>query len=895
MLLSFCQDCLHRKRQKLKTDPHVKLRENVKLLGSLLGKVIQEQESPEIYKIVEQVRCLSKEARSGNSESFCEMSTLLSNMDISNVIPVARSFAHFLNFANIAEQHHRIRRAKEYKSLGKKSQRASCKETFDYLIHEVGISTDELYESVCKQKVELVLTAHPTEVTRRTLIQKHKAIEKMLTKLDACLDEEKQEIEDELYREIICCWETDEIHRDKPGPADEAKWGFAVIENTLWDAVPHFLRNLDQNLQKFTGKQLPLNATPICFGSWMGGDRDGNPNVNHKITREVCWLARWVAADLYHKEIEALYSELSIKTCSAEMKKITGESNEPYRKILRIVRAGLKETRLHFAVLLAGKISPYSNYYNNAKEVKEKLMILFNSLHDTGLGIVADGRLLDIIRRLECFGLSLVKLDVRQESTNHTNVLDAITMSLDIGSYKEWNEEKRQEFLIKELKSKRPLIPRDFSADEMVEEVLDTFRVIAEMPSDSFGAYVISMASMPSDILAVALLQRELGVKNPMRVVPLFEKIDDLHGAKDTLDCLFSMDWYQDCIGGKQEIMIGYSDSAKDGGRLAAAWTLYSAQEQMVEICKKHNIQLTLFHGRGGTVGRGGGPTSLAILSQPPGSVGGQLRVTEQGEMINAKFNLPGIAFRTLEIYTTATLRSTLNPSSPPTAEWRNKMNMLSDISKQAYNSMVKENEQFVPYFRAATPEVELSNLNIGSRPKRRKKGGGVESLRAIPWIFAWTQTRLILPSWLGVGEGLRSQTPEDEKVLQEMYSEWPFFRALIDLIEMVLAKADIKIAEEYDKMLVGENEKSLGEELRNQFKETYKTILSITNNKRPAESNTVLRRSIDVRNPYVDPINILQIEILKRIRACNEEDSQLRDALLITFNGIAAGMRNTG
>ncbi|WP_372369799.1 phosphoenolpyruvate carboxylase [Candidatus Uabimicrobium sp. HlEnr_7] len=860
-----------------------------------MGRTISEQESPQIFEIVEQVRSLSKKARSGDNNSFTDLANLLSSMDIKDAIPVARAFTHFLNLANIAEQRHRIRRANEYKSQGKKPQRASCAEVFERLINETGIAKEDLYEAICKQKVELVLTAHPTEVTRRTLIQKYQAIDGLLEKLDFCLEDDREKLFEELYCEVVCSWQTDEIRRNKPTPEDEARWGFAVLEKTLWDAVPAFLRNLNDNLQKFTGKSLPLDAVPISFGSWMGGDRDGNPNVNYKTTQRVCWMARWVGADLFHKEIEALYSELSIKTCSPTLRKIVGDCIEPYRRILRVIRDRIHETRLHFAALLAGQTSVYTNYYLETKTLEKDLLLMYESLHETGLGIVADKRLLDVIRRLHCFGLSIVKIDVRQESTCHTETIDAITTALGIGSYKEWDEDKRYEFLCKELQNKRPLIPRNFSAEGMAEEVLNTFKVISETPSESFGAYVISMAATPSDILAVELLQREMGVKNPMRVVPLFEKVADLNGAQNTLSTLFNNQWYRHKIGSHQEIMIGYSDSAKDGGRFAAAWALYVAQEKMVDVCKKNDIELTLFHGRGGTVGRGGGPTYLAILSQPPGSVDGRLRVTEQGEMINAKFGLPGIAFRTLEIYTTATLISTLEPPKPPTQKWREQMNALTKISHNAYDQIVKENEQFVPYFRTATPEVELGELNIGSRPKRRKKGGGVESLRAIPWIFAWTQTRLILPSWLGVGESLQKQMVENENTLREMYQEWPFFRALLDLIEMVLAKADIKIAEEYDKALVNENLRVLGEELRDKFTTTYQTVLNITKNERPVASNNVLRRSIDVRNPYVDPINLLQIEILKRLRNDDTLDEELKDALLITFNGIAAGMRNTG
>ncbi|MEX0871106.1 MAG: phosphoenolpyruvate carboxylase, partial [Aquisalimonadaceae bacterium] len=418
--------------------------------------------------------------------------------------------------------------------------------------------------------------------------------------------------------------------------------------------------------------------------------------------------------------------------------------------------------------------------------------------------------------------------------------------------------------------------------------------VIAEQGPESLGAYVISMASKPSDILAVELLQREAGVKHYLRVVPLFETLSDLEGAEESLERLLTNDWYRERIQGRQEIMIGYSDSGKDAGHLTAAWALYQTQERLLACCRRNGVKLTLFHGRGGSIGRGGGPTHAAILSQPPGSVNGSLRVTEQGEVIQAKFGLPGIALRNLELYTTAVLEATLLPPPDPKQEWRKVMDQLSGVAVKTYRGMVRDTEGFVEYFRAATPEQEIAGLTIGSRPARRKTGGGVETLRAIPWIFSWTQTRLLLPAWLGVGEALTEASKNNlTDELRIMFREWPFFRAFVDMVEMVLAKGDPDVAAQYDRRLVPENLQPLGEDLRSRFRETLSRVLEISGNKRPLDDFPVVRRSVDVRNPYVDPLNLLQVELLHRVRHGNEED--LRKALMVAINGIAAGMRNTG
>ena len=496
---------------------------------------------------------------------------------------------------------------------------------------------------------------------------------------------------------------------------------------------------------------------------------------------------------------------------------------------------------------------------------------------------------------MACFGLTLARLDVRQEAARHTAVLDAYTRALGDGAYGEWDEARRQAFLADALQADPAPVPRALLDDPSHREVLDTFDAIADLGPGALGAYVISMAQAPSDILAVEFLQHQARCRRRLPVVPLFETVDALRRAGDTVRQLLAIPWYRRRLGGTLQVMVGYSDSAKDAGILTAGWELYKAQEELVRACRDYDVRLTLFHGRGGSIGRGGGPTHVALQSQPPGSVDGRLRVTEQGEMIQSKFGIPDIALRTLEVYATAVAEATLRPAPEPAADWRRIMDQLSQTAMAAYRRLVREDARFVPYFQAATPEAVLGELNIGSRPARRRATVDVDSLRAIPWIFSWTQTRLMLPSWLGVGEALQEALDRGQRdELDAMYRHWPFWRSTLDLIGMVMAKADMRIAACYDEWLVPAELQPFGEALRRRFAAATGAVMAVTGHDDLLAANPVLRRSIDVRNPYVDPLNIVQAAVLRRFRD-SADDATLHDALLVTVNGIAAGMRNTG
>jgi len=514
---------------------------------------------------------------------------------------------------------------------------------------------------------------------------------------------------------------------------------------------------------------------------------------------------------------------------------------------------------------------------------------------------IAEGSLINIIRRVACFGLTLLRLDIRQESTRHAEVINEITEFLQLGSYNDWSEDEKQAFLLTELQNRRPLIPADFPASEEVAEVLRTFKVLAEQPISALGAYIISMATHPSDVLAVRLLQKECGCRHPQRIVPLFETLDDLEGAPQTMDRLLSVQWYKQDIQGKQEVMIGYSDSAKDAGFFAASWGQYRAQEALNATCKRHGVHLTLFHGRGGSASRGGGPAHDALLSLPPGTINGSVRVTEQGEMIQFKFGLEHIAYENVEVYTSGVLEATLAPPPEPKENWRNMMQTLADESVMEYRRIVHRDERFVPYFRTVTPEQELRRLALGSRPAKRHASGGVESLRAIPWVFAWTQMRLMLPAWLGTGQALATQLDKGQlPALQEMSRDWTFFSMLLDMQEMVLAKAEERVAAYYERRLLkDETQSSLGRELRAGVQQAESVLLQISGQKL-LEKLPNLSRSIELRNPYVDPLNITQVEVIRRLRELDVTDSSqfkqaLEQALMVSIGGIAAGLRNTG
>ncbi len=873
-------------------DLHAPLRDNVRLLGQLLGETIRRDQGPEFFDKLETIRQASKAARSGEGSRQL-LFDALEQLSEEELVPMSRAFSQFLNLANLAEEYHRVRRRRSL--VVSKPDPHALNQVLEETLKE-NITPEQLAAKAAELQIELVLTAHPTEVNRRTFIQKYETMAQCLAELDRVhpLSAPGISLKERLQQLVSEAWYTPEIREQRPSPVDEAKWGFAVIENSLWKAVPRFLRNFDRELEQLTGQRLPIDSAPIRFASWMGGDRDGNPFVTAKVTEEVLMLSRWMAADLFLKDVGQLRHELSMAQASEELRERVGDCSEPYRELLRQVRSRLQQTRSWAKQCLDQGWSDPGNAYIRDDELREPLLLCDRSLRQSGMDEIADGCLRNTLRRLACFGLNLVRLDIRQNSERHAQVFQELTHYYDQGNYLDWSEEQKQAYLLEELAQKRPLFPRHWNPSDDVQEVIDTCRVVARQQPEALGSYVISMAGQPSDVLAVALLLKETGVSFPIRIVPLFETLADLNHAGSCIDALLSVPWYREYTNGDQEVMIGYSDSSKDAGALAATWGQYRAQEALTEVCKRHQVALTLFHGRGGTVGRGGGPSHTAILSQPPGSVDGSLRVTEQGEMIRFKFGMPDIAVRNLELYAGAVLEASLVPPAKPQPQWRELMDQMSAEAHQLYSQVVREDPLFVPYFLQLTPEQELAKLPLGSRPAKRNAAGGVESLRAIPWIFAWTQTRLMLPAWLGSDQALNEVMASSSKdTLQQMIDQWPFFRAYIDMLEMVLAKAEPEIVEYYEQRLVSEQHAPLGVALRNRLLEARQLIPTIKGMDQLLEHNETIRQSIDVRNPYIDPLHYLQAELLRRDRNCPNE--VVEQALMVTMTGIATGMRNTG
>jgi phosphoenolpyruvate carboxylase len=867
------------------------LRSNVSFLGRLLGDTVASAEGDEFLQLIEQIRGLSKSAREGDEQARDSLLLVLRNLDNAQLVPVARAFSQFLNLANIADAHHNVSREMASQLSASRNLASSLQQLKDQ-----GVSRDAVVAAIAELKIELVLTAHPTEITRRTLIHKHTEIGRCLGQLElAGLTEREREQQRNRLRELLVqVWYGDDFRLERPTPVDEAKWGFAVVEDALWEAVPQFLRRLDRALQDGCGEQLPLDIAPVSFVSWMGGDRDGNPNVTARVTREVLFLSRWQAADLYLGDVTHLVEELSMTHCSPRLRELAGDAHEPYRKVLRELRDMLRRTRLAIEAQLEGETPAEGEILGDPGQLWEPLHACYQSLVECGMEIIAGGALLDLLRKVRCFGVHLVRHDIRQDSARHVQVLSELTTYLGLGDYALWDENARQAFLLQELASRRPLIPRHWQPGAEAQEVLDTCAVIATQPPAALGAYVISMARQASDVLAVHLLLKETGCSHNLPVAPLFETLGDLHRAREVVDSLLQNNWYRGHIQGRLMVMIGYSDSAKDAGVLAASWAQYQAQETLLEACGNHDIRLTLFHGRGGTIGRGGAPAGAALLSQPPGSLRNGLRVTEQGEMIRAKLGSTEMAVKTLALYTGAICQANLLTPPAPRPEWRELMTALASESCEAYRAVVRDEPDFVPYFRHATPEQELGKLPLGSRPARRGGGGGIESLRAIPWIFAWSQNRLILPAWLGAGAALQAAVERGQaQTLREMAAVWPFFDTRLSMLEMVFAKTDAGISAHYDDRLVPPELRRIGEGLRAQLARDIVTVLEIIDSKRLLESEPWIHESLRLRSIYTEPLNMLQAELLQRNREAPEP--VLERAIMVTVAGIAAGLRNTG
>ncbi len=879
-------------------------RENVRYLGNILGKVIKDQEGQSFFELVEKVRKLSKANKKNLNSKKTNKKVIKAIIKISpkNTFKLTRAFTHFMNFINLAELIDASRSLNEYENSKKKisNNNLFIEEIFEDLFKNKKISETKIYNTAKNLRVGVVLTAHPTEVKRRTLIQKYHNIIEILEQRDLLkhFPSKLKILEKKLFDELTIIWNTDDLKRFKPSPFDEARWGLAVIEDSLWETIPKVYRRLNSIFIQNMNKGLPKNFNPIEFGSWMGGDRDGNPNVTAEVTRKVILLSRWEAAKLYEKALTKIIRSYSMEKCSKQIKRKVGKTFEPYRVFLRPLRDKMRITHRSIEQHLVNK-KPLNQkkLLNSREEILKPLRVVRESLEQNQNENIASGELLDLMRRAKCFGINLARLDIRQESSRHSQLISEFIRKQYNKDYFKFTEHEKIKFLKKLIISKRKKINKFEFKNKENKEVWSTFKILANEPSECLGAYVISMTTSASDILSVSFLQKEANIKNKLRVVPLFETLDDLMNAKEIMESLFSQSWYRKMIKNNQEVMIGYSDSSKDAGKICASWHQYKAQEEIVKLGKKFNIDISFFHGRGGSAGRGGGPIQATLRSQPPNSVNGKIRITDQGEVIQQKYGYEPLAKYNLCSYIGAVAEATLNPPPIPKKNWRALIDKMSEISKNSYRKNINQSSDFIKYFKTVTPHKALGKLSIGSRPSKRKNVDNIKSLRAIPWVFAWTQIRLMLPAWLGSAEALRySYIKQFRKTLIDMERNWPFFNSMLDMLDMIISKADPEISKIYEEYLADETLKRVGKKLRFQFDVIKKLNKKITP-KEIIASRKQFRTSVIIRNIYSEVLNIIQPIVIKKLKnSKNKKDKvYLNDALLTSIAGISAAMKNTG
>ena len=881
------------------------LREDIRLLGTFLGRVIRDQEGLAFYKIVERLRLLSKNTLLDKNKSkvFLKVSKEVKKLKPKDIFRLTRSFSHILNLMNLAESLDASRKLNEYENpyFKNKNQNIFIEDIIKNLFKNRNISNNKIYEQATKLDIGIVLTAHPTEVKRRTLIQKYANLIELMEQrhLYKKYPTKILEIDRKIYTEITVIWKTDELKRSKPSPLDEAKWGLAVIEDSLWDTIPKVYKRLNDIFRKNLGKDLPRGYNPIQFGSWMGGDRDGNPNVTADVTKKVILFSRWQAAKLYEKELTKLIQDLSMKECSPKIKKIAGNSFEPYRVYLRPIR---DKIRLTYQLI--------EKHLNNNKSLNEKKLLtdkneILKPLREVRESLnlnrgqhIANADLLDLIRRVRCFGINLARLDIRQESSRHQKLISDVLNKKYKINFSSLSESKKINLLNLLIKEKKYFINNLKIKHKDNKEVWNTFKQISKEPEQCMGAYVISMTSKASDILSVYFLQKQAETKNLLRVVPLFETLDDLKNAKSVMENIFKLSWYRRLINHKQEVMIGYSDSSKDAGKLSASWHQYKLQEELRNLAKKYKIDLVFFHGRGGSAGRGGGPIQATLKSQPANTVNGKIRITDQGEVIQQKYGYKPLAEYNLCSYIGAVMDASLNPPPKSKKSWRKLIEKMSEIATSAYRKNLNQSEDFIRYFKTVTPHKSLGKLAIGSRPTKRKNVDNIQSLRAIPWVFAWTQIRLMLPAWLGTTEALRyGSIKKFSKTLTDMEKNWPYFVSTMDILDMVITKVDPEISVIYENNLADSALKRIGKKLRFQFDALVKLHNKITP-KEVFKERKEFRKALFIRNNYTETLNILQATIMNKInnnKYKKLDKKFLDDALMTSIAGISAAMKNTG
>jgi phosphoenolpyruvate carboxylase len=913
------------------------LRDDIRLLGRVLGDTIREQEGEAAFEMVERIRQTSiRFHRDEDETARLELETILNSLSRGRSNQIIRAYSYFSHLANIAEDQHHIRRSRAHAMAGAHAIEAPAPREGTMaralkLAREAGITQADLQSFFASALVSPVLTAHPTEVRRKSTIDREVEIAQLLAQRDRqeLTPEEEAASEEALRRAVLTLWQTSILRLTRLKVIDEVMNGLSHYDHTFFKELPRFYASLEDQLAGMDPAWNTLELPPFLrMGSWIGGDRDGNPFVTADVLRQALLLQSRHALGFYLEEIHCLGSELSLDgryvNVSEKVRELADASpdhsphrqEEPYRRALSGIYARLATTAINLG---HGEVARHAvgeaAAYDSVEEFAGELSTLHLSLMANGSASLARGRLRKLRRAVNVFGFHLASLDLRQNSDVHQRVIaELFEKALPGTDYEKLPEDKRVDLLLEELRTPRLLTSPylEYSAETaselaIVREAAEAHRRYGRTAVPN---YVISKASDPSDILEVALLLKEAGLLRPregemsVNIIPLFETIADLRHCGRVMDDLFTLPDYTRLLrsrGQAQEVMLGYSDSNKDGGFLTSGWELYKAEIELIEVFKRHDVALRLFHGRGGSVGRGGGPSFQAILAQPGGAVQGAIRITEQGEVIAGKYSNPDLGRRNLEILAAATLEASLLHSGEPAPreEYLKAMEELSDSAYRAYRALVYETEGFEQYFWESTVIGEIANLNIGSRPASRTNSRRIEDLRAIPWVFGWAQCRLMLPGWYGFGSAVNAWLeahPENGlALLQEMYREWPFFRALLSNMDMVLAKSNIAIASRYSKLVEDEGLRdAIFPRLRREWENSIQTLLAITKQQSLLDSNPLLARSIRNRFPYLDPLNHLQIELLKRHRS-GDRDEQVVQGIHLSINGIAAGLRNSG
>lgn len=899
------------------------LRADIRRLGAELGNALTRQHGSELLDLVERVRALTKSVRlTGNEEAGAELEQVLGSMSMPDAINLVRAFSAYFYLANVAEQSHRVG------DLAMTDENRTIAATVDRIL-AADLDPELVSAVIGRLELRPVFTAHPTEAARRTLLTKLRRVAELLGERSdpRRSDSERVRIDRRVAELIDQIWQTDELRANRPTPMDEARSAVFYLDQLASDVLPDLGDEIAVQLSRLTDGAA-VRGPVIRFGSWVGGDRDGNPNVTPELTMQVLEMQHEHGLRALIEHVEAVAEELSM---SARIHGITDDlaaslaadrdalpavwerfkilnEDEPYRLKCAYIHQRLRNTQKRIAG--DARHVPGKDYLR-PDDLLSDLQLMARSLHENAGQLIANGALMRVVRNVETFGFHLATMDIREHAEQHHDVLIQLYERLGV-DYASLDRDERRRLLADELENRRPLASPVTPLEGRAAVTFETFNAIRRaherFDPGVIQSYVISMTQDVDDVLAAAVLARDAGLidlhagKAAIDIVPLFETIEELRRAGELLDAMLSTPAYRKIVelrGNTQEVMLGYSDSNKFGGITTSQWEIYKAQRLLRNAAHEHGVTLLLFHGRGGTIGRGGGPTHQAILAQPFGTIDGGIKVTEQGEVISDKYGLPGLATRNLELALSSVLEASLlhRVSRQPKEvldRWTETMELVSQAAFSAYRSLV-DSEGLTEYFLASTPVEELGEMNIGSRPSRRPGGdAGLDDLRAIPWVFGWTQSRQIVPGWFGVGTGLAAAREAGAwDVIEEMQDKWLFMQTFVSNVEMTLTKTDLAIASRYVRQLVDPIHHHLFDTITAEYVRTSEEIARITGNAL-LDRLPILQRTLAVRDYYLDPLNYLQISLLERSRA-GEQDEALERALLLTVNGIAAGMRNTG